>query len=71
MVEAALARTTEMGSRTLVHAALDGSNKDVQGKYLNNCQIAEESDFVVSPEGKVIQDRVWVSVRGYVGHQVC
>ncbi len=55
------ARTTEEGSRTLVHAALDGSNKDIQGKYLNSCHIDEESDLVISKEGKVLQDRIWVS----------
>ncbi len=51
-----------MGSRTLVHAALEESNKDVQGKYLDSCHVAEESDFAISPEGKVIQDRLWVSI---------
>ncbi len=57
----AIARTTETGSRTLVNAALERTNKDIQGKYLNKCQIEEESDLVVSKEGKVLQDRVWVS----------
>ncbi len=60
--EKMLARATEMGSRTLVHAALDGANRDVQGKYLNRCQVEEESDLVISEEGKVIQDRLWVSL---------
>ncbi len=51
-----------MGSRTLVHGSLDGSNKDIQGKYLNRCKVEEESDIVISPEGKAYQDRIWVSI---------
>lgn len=33
------ARTTEVGSRTLVHAAEEGG-EDTHGKYLHDCQIA-------------------------------
>ncbi len=61
LIVGAIARPTEKGSRTLVHASLEGSNKDIQGKYLNKCQIDEESDLVSSKEGKVLQDRLWVS----------
>ncbi len=56
-----IARKTETGSRTLVNAALERTNKDIQGKYLNKCQVEEESDLVISEEGKVLQDRLWVS----------
>ena len=34
-----LARTTEQGSRTLVHAALAG--EETNGQYLSNCKIAQ------------------------------
>ncbi|KZS97487.1 NAD(P)-binding protein [Sistotremastrum niveocremeum HHB9708] len=54
-----LARTTEVGSRTLVHAALGGTQAEMQGKYLNKCQVEEESDFIISPEGHQIQHRLW------------
>ncbi|OCL01740.1 short-chain dehydrogenase [Glonium stellatum] len=51
------ARTTEYGSRTLVHAASQGPGS--HGKYLSNCEISQPSPFVLSDEGKKTQDRVW------------
>jgi retinol dehydrogenase 12 len=56
-----VARTTEVGSRTLVHASLWGTKEVVHGKYLNKCQVEEESDYAISSEGKKVQDRLWVS----------
>ena len=52
-----LARSTEMGSRTLVHACVAG--KESHGRYLSNCQVAEESEFVRSDEGKKAAERIW------------
>ncbi|EJU05780.1 NADP-binding protein [Dacryopinax primogenitus] len=52
-------RSTEVGSRTLLHAALSKDMQGLTGKFTNACAVAEESDLVISPEGKVIQDRVW------------
>ncbi|KZT34062.1 short-chain dehydrogenase [Sistotremastrum suecicum HHB10207 ss-3] len=54
-----LGRSTEAGSRTLVHAALAGHQESMQGRYLNNCRVGEESDFVLSSEGRTVQERVW------------
>lgn len=31
----------------------------MQGKYLNKCQVEEESDYVYSEEGKEVQGRLW------------
>jgi len=59
VLKAILARSTEVGSRTLIHAALSGTQKDMQGKYLNKCQVEEESDYAISPEGMEVQERVW------------
>lgn len=56
------ARTTEYGSRTLVHGALAGTQETMQGKYLNLCRVEEESDFVISEEGKEVQERIWNEV---------
>ncbi|KZT39202.1 NAD(P)-binding protein [Sistotremastrum suecicum HHB10207 ss-3] len=53
------ARSTEAGSRTIVHAALSGSQENMQAKYLNTCRVAEESDFILSVEGPKVQDRLW------------
>lgn len=52
-----LARTTEMGSRTLVHAALAG--KETHGEYMSDGFVAKPSAFVRSDEGKKAQERVW------------
>lgn len=52
-----LARTTEVGARTLVHGGLQGPQS--HGKYLSSCQIAEPSKFVRSQEGRREQERVW------------
>ncbi|KAF1936221.1 NAD(P)-binding protein [Clathrospora elynae] len=52
-----LARTTEVGARTLVHAASQGVES--HGKYLSDAQITEPSVYVRSEEGKKDQERVW------------
>ncbi|KAK4545408.1 hypothetical protein LTR36_002758 [Oleoguttula mirabilis] len=57
VMKAMLARSTEYGSRTLVHAASQGPES--HGQYLSDCKIAQPSPFVTSEEGKVAQDRVW------------
>ena len=55
-----LARTTEVGSRTLIHAALTpSSTTPTNGKYLNKCQVEEESDYVIGEEGQKVQERLW------------
>ena len=55
--EKIMARTTEEGSRTLVHAATRGP--ETHGKYLNDCKIAKCSALVECGEGAAIQKRVW------------
>ncbi|KAL7779016.1 hypothetical protein CFE70_008519 [Pyrenophora teres f. teres 0-1] len=52
-----MARTTEVGSRTLVHAGLQG--EESHGKYFSDCQVTEPSPYVRSEEGKRDQGRVW------------
>nr|A0A4P8DJW5.1 RecName: Full=Short chain dehydrogenase/reductase dmxR8; Short=SDR dmxR8; AltName: Full=Dimeric xanthone biosynthesis cluster protein R8 [Cryptosporiopsis sp. 8999]QCL09099.1 DmxR8 [Cryptosporiopsis sp. 8999] len=52
-----LARTTEVGSRTLVHAGSQG--EDSHGQYMSDCEIGTPAPFVTSVEGKETQDRVW------------
>ncbi|KAJ7760695.1 hypothetical protein DFH07DRAFT_816417, partial [Mycena maculata] len=56
-----LAFTTEEGGRRLVHGAVGmPENPDkLRGEYLNQCQVEEPSDFVISPEGQKAQDRIW------------
>lgn len=52
-----MCRTTEVGSRTLVDAALQGS--ETHGKYMSDCRIASCSKLVEGPEGPELQKRVW------------
>lgn len=52
-----LARTTEVGSRTLVHAGSCGQESN--GQYLSDCKVSPPSQFVRSPEGAKAQERVW------------
>jgi NAD(P)-dependent dehydrogenase (short-subunit alcohol dehydrogenase family) len=51
------ARSTEVGSRTLVHAAHAGTES--HGQYLSDCKVSDPSKFVMSQEGKKAQGRVW------------
>lgn len=57
LMKLVLARSTECGSRTLVHAGAQGA--DSHGHYLADCEIAAPAPLVTSQEGKVLQDRVW------------
>jgi NAD(P)-dependent dehydrogenase (short-subunit alcohol dehydrogenase family) len=57
LIKLVLARSTEIGSRTLVHAGCQGA--DSHGMYLSDCMIVEPATVVTSDEGKVIQKRVW------------
>jgi NAD(P)-dependent dehydrogenase (short-subunit alcohol dehydrogenase family) len=54
-----LARTTEVGSRTLVAAAEEGTPS--HGKYMHDAKPddGELSKFVTSKEGKVASEKVW------------
>jgi len=62
-MKAVLARTTEAGSRTLVHACAAGEAS--HGKYLSECQIGEVAPLVRKDEdedGGELQRRVWDEV---------
>jgi len=52
-----VARSTEMGSRTLVSAALAG--KDSHGKYMADCEIWHPSAWVTSNHGAKTQKKVY------------
>jgi hypothetical protein len=55
-----LARTTEVGSRTLVASAEAG--KESHGQYMSNCVVTEPSAFVRSEEGLKTQERVYTEL---------
>ncbi|KAG6373467.1 NAD(P)-binding protein [Boletus reticuloceps] len=54
----ALVRSTEEGSRTLVHAAV-ASDRSMHGRYLSGCEVAEEGDYLFTPEGKACSAKIW------------
>jgi hypothetical protein len=51
------ARTTEYGSRTLVHAASQGP--ETHGRYLSGCAVANRGGIAAAADVKEIQERVW------------
>jgi hypothetical protein len=57
-----LARKTEVGSRTLVHAGTSGV--ETHGKYISDCELTEPSAYVRSDEGRSDQERVWKELVG-------
>jgi len=56
-----LARTTEVGGRTLVHGALSG--EETHGLFLMDCEITAPGGLVNCKEGKVLQEKVWRELR--------
>ncbi|KAG2135449.1 short-chain dehydrogenase [Suillus clintonianus] len=59
ILQGLLARTTEMGSRTLVHAAIEPGERERHGRYLSSCEVTEESDYALSAEGREVSKRLW------------
>ncbi|KAH0833291.1 short-chain dehydrogenase [Lanmaoa asiatica] len=53
------ARSAKEGSKTLVHAVVGGEGRAMHGRYLSSCRVAEESDFVFTPEGKAFSAKLW------------
>ncbi|KAF9699653.1 hypothetical protein EKO04_002435 [Ascochyta lentis] len=55
-----LARSTELGSRNLVHAASLGPES--HGQYVSDCVVGQPSRYVLSQEGWKDQQRVWTEL---------
>ncbi|KAK0186902.1 hypothetical protein F5146DRAFT_147778 [Armillaria mellea] len=67
--EEELCFTTEEGSRQLVYGAvgsLDDEEK-LHGKFIQMSEVVEESDFVISEDGKIVQDKVWGEMLDILG----
>lgn len=56
-----LARTTEVGSRTLVASACAGDES--HGQYMSESKVMQPSTFVRSEEGQHTQKRVWAELK--------
>ncbi len=52
-----LCRTTEVGSRTLVHAGYGGP--ETHGKYMSDCKITTCATLVEGKGGLEMQKKVW------------
>ena len=57
VVKKMICRTTEVGSRTLVHGGLAGP--DTHGQYLSDCQVKRCAPLVEGKEGAAMQKKVW------------
>lgn len=57
-----LARSTEVGSRTLVAAAVAGPEST--GQYMSDCVVTPPSEFVRSDEGEKTQERAYTELLG-------
>ena len=57
MVLRLIGRSSEEGSRTLIHGATGG--EETHGQYLSESQVKPASPFVQSKEGYKLQKRVW------------
>ncbi len=57
-----LARTTEVGSRTLLAAAVAGDES--HGKYMADCKVTEPSKWVRSEQGKDAQKKIYQELLG-------
>lgn len=53
------ARTSEMGSRNILYAALATDAQGLHGKYMSSCEVVEECDYLLSAEGKAFSERLW------------
>ncbi|PBK98029.1 short-chain dehydrogenase [Armillaria gallica] len=64
-----LAFTTEQGSWQLVYAAVGSLNNEekLRGKYIHMSEVVEECDFVISEDGKIVQDKVWEEMLAILG----
>jgi len=62
-----IARSTETGSRTMVHAAVAPELEGETGVYLSSCKVLEPSDFVVGKEGREAEDNLWTETIDILG----
>jgi retinol dehydrogenase-12 len=60
LIHLLLARSTEVGSRTLVDATTSGP--ETHGAYKSDCTVVPPSAYVLSEEGRKMQKRVWAEL---------
>ncbi|PON21384.1 short-chain dehydrogenase [Trichoderma gamsii] len=62
LAKAAMGRTAEMGSRTLIHGI--AASEESHGKYLTACEIREDHipEWMTDESGKVLQKQIWTEL---------
>ncbi|KAK1242778.1 hypothetical protein MKX08_005590 [Trichoderma sp. CBMAI-0020] len=62
LAKAAMGRTPEMGSRTLIHAI--AATEESHGKYLTACEIRDDHipEWMTDESGKVLQKQIWTEL---------
>ncbi|KAJ5993632.1 retinol dehydrogenase 14 [Penicillium sp. IBT 35674x] len=60
LVQALIARTVEIGSKTLLHAVTQGA--ETHGKWLENQAIADPGTIVTSDEAAVVRKKAWAEI---------
>jgi retinol dehydrogenase-12 len=62
--EGLFALTSEQGSRVIIRAAIwHKKDEELRGEYITTENVEEPSDYVLSEEGHIAQERIWV--RGF------
>jgi hypothetical protein len=56
-----VARTAEVGSRTLVHGASVGP--EAHGQYVPDCKITQTGGLCKGQAGAKLQERIWTELR--------
>ncbi|KAG6918159.1 hypothetical protein DXG01_016144 [Tephrocybe rancida] len=61
IMERLIARTTEVGGRQLVYAAVGSADNEdrLRGAYISCARLSEASDFAIGPKGRAVQDKLW------------
>lgn len=54
------AYTSEEGSRQIIYAAIGGKDEELRGKFTSYSHVMEISDWMLSEEGKKVEDKTWV-----------
>ncbi|KAJ6584790.1 hypothetical protein B0H19DRAFT_926764 [Mycena capillaripes] len=69
LMERGIALPTEVGSRQLVWAAIGQQDapEKLRGEYISLQQVDEVSDYILSPEGVQVQDRIWDELIAVLG----
>ncbi|KAF7314311.1 hypothetical protein MKEN_00903700 [Mycena kentingensis (nom. inval.)] len=69
IMERVIALPTEVGSRQLVWACIgqEEAPEKLRGEYISLEKVDEVSDYILSPEGATVQERIWEEMLDILG----